>query len=136
MFTYQVSAQTNVDSLKKTIQSRKIDSNYIKTLVAISQTFGNRNPDSSIVYADKAILLAAKINQQALVIPAYQYKAYAQYIKGDYTQALSDYKKMYAAAEKVGDNKNMAASINNQGNVFIELANYPEAINRYKEAIL
>ena len=136
LLLFPVHAKTqNIDSLKKQVQVLKADSNLIKTLLIVSQAYSNKNPDSSILYSDKALALAAKCHLPLFMIPAYQYKAYAQYIKADYPAALSNYREMYGVAEKLHDKKNMAAAINNQGNVYIELADYPQAINMYKEAM-
>lgn len=132
---YSMYAQANVDSLKKTLQGKKADSNYIKTLLAIAHGYSNKNPDSSVRYADKVVQLSSSSQTLAFVISAYQYKGYAGYIKGEYQQAIDDYKKMYALAEKAGDKKNMAAAINNQGNVFIELGNLTQAIDMYRQSM-
>lgn len=136
MFSVQyVQAQINVDSLKRDLLSKRIDTNYVKTLLTISQAYGNRNQDSSLHYADKVLALAPSVHAQSYSILAYQYKGYALYIKGEYKQAITQYRNMYAAAEKLSDKKNMAVSINNQGNVYIELGDYTTALLKYKEAL-
>lgn len=128
-------SQNNVDSLKRIIQANRPDSNNAKALIALAGIYNNRFPDSALYFSKKVLDQFKDKQSTTYVLQANMLSGHAYYIKSEYNNAATAYGKMYALAEAINDKKNMAAALNNQGNVLIEQAELTQAIGKYKQAI-
>ena len=67
----------------------------VQAYFKISETYYISNPDSALIYSEKAWLLSQKINDKDLIGFSGLYQGKAYYFKGDYNKALSYYLPAY-----------------------------------------
>lgn len=126
----------NCQTTIKVIEPKALDSNYVKSLVLLSEKYRFIKPDSAIYFANKSIELAAKNINSKYIIESYNSLGYANYIKGNYQTSIINFKDYFQAAKKVNDLERMAFALSNEGNVYIELSDYQTALNKYQQALV
>lgn len=121
--------------LKRLFLKLSKDSNSIKASQKLSYYYLPKLPDSSIKYAQ--IVLGEKISKYSFKYKnlAYAHKAYAMYLKSSYQLAINTYKEAAAFAKQIQDTLTNANSVMNEGNVYIELGRYSNALEKYKECL-
>jgi two-component system NtrC family sensor kinase len=64
LYLFAAYTQTQwVDSVKKVLSTQKEDTNKVTTLINLSGAYRFSYPDSGLVYAQKALSLAEKLNK-------------------------------------------------------------------------
>ncbi|MDB5148162.1 MAG: hypothetical protein JWQ57_2182 [Mucilaginibacter sp.] len=91
-----------VDSVKKTLSTQKADTNRVKLLNRISMFYIGYNADSSLVYAQKALDLAEKLNYDAGIFYAEGYLIQSLATLGNYPLAIDFGLKALARSKKTG----------------------------------
>jgi tetratricopeptide (TPR) repeat protein len=122
-------AQTRrVDSLSQMLTKERIDSNRVTLLWQIGETFQSSRPDTSLELAQKALLLARRINFQEGESRSLAIMATSQYLLGDYPGALGNYMQKLRLEEQRNSPRNYASALNNIGLTYILLEDYVQAL--------
>ncbi|HXO76977.1 MAG TPA: hypothetical protein VN824_17100, partial [Puia sp.] len=77
-----------IDSVKKVVALQKEDTNQLINLIALSSSYTAFLPDSSIVYAQKALILAEKLHDDFGLFNAEAFLSRALMISGNYPLEL------------------------------------------------
>lgn len=91
------------DSLKKSLQHQKEDSNKVNILSEIGTLYLDRSSDTSVVYGQQALDLAKKINYEPGVLNAEFVLSSALTVLGNYPLAIDFGFKALSHAKKTGD---------------------------------
>ena len=91
-----------IDSVKKVIALQKADTNQLINLIALSSSYNAFLPDSSIVYAQKALILAEKLHDDLGLFNAEAFLSRALMISGNYPLELEYCFKALSQANRMG----------------------------------
>lgn len=111
------------------------DSVKVIALIDIGYDIADRNPDSAIVYYNKAYALAKKINYTKGIFKYYACYGNILSMRGNYEQALDISIKQVALAENSKDNRLIGAAYNNIAGSYTDLGNIDKALEYYLKAI-
>ena len=128
-------AQTNsINEWKEKLSTNKReDTVKLKSLLAISARYLNRQVDSALKYATLSKNLASKLKVRKFELEAYDYLGQALAGKGRFKEALS----IFQAEEKMAITAaERSQTIRNQGNIYIELGRTTDAINTYERSLV
>jgi tetratricopeptide (TPR) repeat protein len=127
------SQNTKVDSLGKLLKTEKTDSNRVTLLWRLAEQYMVYKPDTSLLLAEKALLLARKINFMEGESRSIAILGSAHYMTGNYPKALESYFFQLKLAEKRNIPLKYASPLNNIGLMYILLEDYEKAlINLYR----
>ena len=132
-----LNAQPNLDSLYSVWQDEsQSDSSrafaykhYIWTGFLFSQ------PDTAFVLASELLRYAADNDFPKAESLGYQIKGISYGLRGDYLRSLDYFTQNLAIEEQIGDQKEIANSLNNIGVTSLQLGDYPEALNYYAQSL-
>lgn len=124
--------QKEIDSLQIELGLHpKEDSTRFNILYNIAHNFHQLNPIEGLKFAEEAITLAKKLRDTASLQAAYYSKGLNYYGKSDYSGALELYKKSEGVLGKMTEYKRLFGIHNAMAIVYMDLANYPEALRLY-----
>ena len=129
------SQNDKVDSMKIHLQQQSDDTLKVDNLLAISKSTFRYEPDTAIVYANKAISLAKQINYQKGLGYGLKNVGLAYYIKGDFTEVLDYWKKSLAIFEKMDFKLGISNLQNNLGAVYFSKGEDPKALEYYLSSL-
>ena len=117
-----------IDSLARELPKTRQDTNQAKLLNSISFTYYSYAPDSGLLFGQKALSLAEKLNWKPGIAKAYNALG-ANYIAlNDIGKAKTATLKALAVNEAIGNKKDAANNLGNMGILFTIENNYPEAL--------
>lgn len=129
MFTSGVFAQVpGIDSLSRLLSTEKTDSNKVTFLWQLAEQYQSFKPDTSLQLAQKALLLAQRIQFTEGESRSLALLATSQYLLGDYPKALNNYMLKLKIEEKRNSPRNYASALNNIGLTYILLEEYTNAL--------
>ncbi len=124
-----LSQSTQIDSLLIVANNLKNDSNKVKTLNKIADTYRkNYKYDSALTYAKKALELSKKLPAKKFEGQVYGTLGMIYTNSGDYNEAMQNHKNCLEIKLKNKDKIGVANSYNNIGDVYYQLGNYSEAL--------
>ncbi len=133
-------AQTNVDSLRGVMNSKRPYEEKINASLKILENFEFKNFDSAIIEGNKALTLARKNTDSVAVAEIKRRIGVASYFQGKYDVAAKNYYESVAILEKTDDKKNLAPVYNELGKLYRKtrdldkaMENYDKAANIYKQ---
>lgn len=133
-----LSAQ-EIDSLKQILNSNLNDSNYINTVLKLSEQqleYSNDNPLQNLENALKKAKSISDVKKSEIYVAnilgviGYYYD-----LHGDFSQAISNYYKALEIGEKHGDNIIISSNLSNLAYVFDLQGNYEKAIETYEKSL-
>jgi tetratricopeptide (TPR) repeat protein len=130
-----VTAQSaKIDSLSIQLRNETKDTNRVTLLWQIAQQYQSFKPDTSLLLAEQALLLARQIQFVEGESRSLAILAASQYLLGDYPSALSNYMLKLQIEEKRNSPRNFASALNNIGLMHILLGEYPKALSYLRRA--
>lgn len=123
------------DSLKSLIGNAKADTATVNLLIALSKSYFNSNPDSSIKDAELAKRLAQKINFKKGIALSSKNIGIAYYMKGNYVEAINNWNDAKAVFDSIGDKAGVANMLSNQGAVFFNQGDEAKALELHLQSL-
>ncbi|MBN2362818.1 tetratricopeptide repeat protein [candidate division WOR-3 bacterium] len=123
------------EELKKKLKKTKSEKDKILLLFKLAEMYLNRNSEISTEYADEAIKLAEKTNDQLNLSRAYNKKGKIKVIGGHLKESLTLFEKALSIQEKIQDNKLVCTSLNSIGLNHYYLGNFKGAMFNLEKAI-
>jgi len=133
-----------IDSLKFELQESKKDvsdkfvqkdTGYIDLLLKIGDQYRNSQPDSALLYYEKALSIAK-------AIPAFAFKAkclssigVVNMVQGNYNQSILKNEQAIHIADSIGDKSKKGTALNNIGIVYASQGKYNEAVLYFEQAV-
>ena len=129
------SNESKLDSLKQYIKEHaQEDTLTVLTLNKIALEYMHKANDSCLLYADKAIAIAKKINFIAGIADAYDRKGGFYNGKGEYKTALYFSIESYKLFEKLNNKGAMSNIMNSMGNTYLGIKNQSKALQSYTKS--
>jgi tetratricopeptide (TPR) repeat protein len=139
--TLYCSSQTKqIDSLKLVLKTAKQDTNKLKALNSLSWALYIQNMDTAILLSTQALNAANSIltsstfsSQNVKEVKKCKGKSYNQlgifsYFKGNYADALENYKKAIAVWGEADFKKGQAKTLTNMGAIYLSQGDYGKAL--------
>lgn len=143
-FSY-AKAQNKIDSLKKIGNNSTIDSLRYAAWFEVGSSFKNSNPDTAIVYFEKARIAGERAKEVFKSAEAKRQIGWCYYLKAEYDKALSIFNSVLSTVEdfltqsdkskKYKSKKIQAAVLNNIGSVYDDQGNHAMALDNYFKAL-
>jgi adenylate cyclase len=124
-----------IDSLNVLINSKDNDTTAVNHLLDIATILFASNPDSAMVYSNKAIVLADKINFKSGLGYAYKNMGLAHYYKGEYSAVLIFWKKSLAIFEQIDHKAGISNLLSNLGAVYQTKGDDPKALDYFIKSL-
>lgn len=130
-------AQNKLDSLFVVWQdqtqsdSTRVDAYYKYILSG----FLYSDPDTASILADELMAFGKSTNYLKAEASGLNLKGLSSWIKGDYPQALGYQSQSIKIKEQLGDQKGIAGSLINMGNIYNVQGDYPKALNYYQRGL-
>jgi adenylate cyclase len=124
-----------VDSLKKILSTKIADSTRVNVLNALSKSLFNNNPDTSIVIAGSAKLLAESINYKTGLALAFKNIGKGYYLEGKYKEAILNWQQAIEVYKILNDKTGVANMLNNQGAVYFNQGDDAKALELYLQSL-
>lgn len=135
VFCSNTRAQLKIDSLLKLMQSdeaRKLtDDAMMKNYLTLASSFNHSKPDTSIVYAEKALVLAKKIPNRRGEGMALNMMAISMNNLSRTDSAKKYYEEALRIFETINDTMGMMHLYNNLGNLTSNTGDYSTSIHYY-----
>ena len=112
-----------IQQLKTTAGTQKAD-----LLLSISDACLRIAPEKSIAFANQALQLSTAVGYPKGIGDSYNELGIANYYLGQFTKALTNYKKSLDIREKLNFKKDIANSLNNIGLVYNALGSYNQSL--------
>jgi adenylate cyclase len=129
-------AQENIDSLKLLLQSKTgEDSVKAELLLEIGRSYQDSDPSLSMKYINDAKELAAKIGYKRGIAFALKIKGTSHYIRGEYPDALGDWKASLAYFDSIADRTNVARLLSNIGLVYFNNGDEANALDNHLKSL-
>lgn len=134
-----------IDSLLALIRTDKADTNKVKHLNDLGWQMKNSNPDTSILFSLQALHLAEKLRAspekatakagKISIATSYGHLGVYNYLKTNYSEALTYYFKALKLFEELGYKNRIAPQLSNIGIVYNDQAIYPKALEYFFKAL-
>lgn len=130
------SQQTIADSLKTELKKKLPDSVKVKHYNDISwEYFITGGFDTCLIYAEKALSLAQKINYSKGEATAYSYIGHCRLYQGFLPEALKNYFSSLKLIEQRKDKQAISTMYNNIGNVYYTQKDYQKALSYFNQSL-
>jgi tetratricopeptide (TPR) repeat protein len=118
------------------LQTQKEDSNKVKTLIELGSVLTSSTEyDNAIKYTNQAQVLSAKLNFKAGQGQAYEAIAWIYQIRGDYSEAKSNYLSGITIYKELGSKSKVAYLISRLANSYYTEGDITEAIKTSYDAL-
>ena len=128
--------QAAIDSLKHLLPISSKDTSRVLALVQLSNAYNSYRPDSSIYYAQQALVLARKIKYPKGEFEALFRMGFTLGMVGNYPRALDMLLKALRIAEKHLFGEGKARVLNRLGNIYRDAGDYSKAVFFHQRARL
>jgi len=130
------SRAAEIDSLTHELAIATADTSRVLIMTTLAIVYQSYNPDSSIHYAQQALILARKINYPKGEFWALFRLGFTLGMVGNYPRALEMQLKALRIAEKLNFLTGKAEVINRLGNIYRDAGDFSKAVVFHKRAIL
>lgn len=128
--------QTYLDSCLTELQRHsQEDTVRLNLLNEIAFEYNYSAPQHGLIYADRAIALAQKLQQEKKLASAYSYKGVNYAAMGNDSAALNMYTMALALHTKLQNNSGIASALNNMAIVQVNKGRYAEALDYHTRAL-
>jgi two-component system, NarL family, sensor kinase len=123
-----------IDSLLGVIDKEVPDSVMMKSYYLLSKDYVHISGDSSSLFANKALVMAQKVNDLKVQGDCYSVLGVNEKNKGDFEKALDWQLKALRIREKNKDERGLATTYNDIGVIYKVLNKYDEALKYYTKS--
>lgn len=127
-------AQVNTDSLRAVMDSKRPYQDQINAAIKLVESFHLKNFDSAVVEGDKALKLARKNTDSTAVAELKRHIGVANYFKGKYDVAASNFYESISILENKQDKKRLAPVYNDLAKLYRKTKNLDRALENYNKA--
>jgi len=130
-------AQANLDSLYTVWQDQnQPDSTRVLAYKEyIWKGFLFSQPDSAFILAEELLAYGLDKNYLKAQALGYHTQGVSCHVRGDYPKALDYYTQSLRIQEQIGDQKGIAACLNNIGLIYVNHGDYPKALDYYIQGL-
>jgi len=124
-----------IDSLKWLLTSKIADSTRVDILNALSKSYSNIQPDTSVTIAIASKTLAEKIKYKTGLALAYKNMGIGYYYQGKYKEAIITWQQAIDVYKLIGDSKGVANMLNNLGSIYFNQGDDAKALEIHLQSL-
>ena len=125
----QAQNRHKIDSLLYVLKTAKYDTSKVNLLNNLGLELMNSNPDTAIIFSNRALLLAKKSEWKKGIANSLANLAYYYFLKGNYTVTLDYYFKALKMDEELENKRGIAADLSTIGQVYFSQGDYLKALD-------
>lgn len=129
------SQQSPADSLKQVIANLNADTTKVNALLDLSAQVFGKQPDTAMIYANEALVLARELNFRKGEGYALKNIGLAYYVKGDFKEVYNYWQQSLEVFKAIEDQLGISNLNNNIGAVHFNYADYSKALENYLESL-
>lgn len=133
--TLQLSAGPNLDSLNQVLNQSPEDTSKVLLYRALTSHYINNSEDTAIVFAEKGMALARKLNYTKGLIECLNEAGNFYERKTNYEKAIELYQEAIDSCKATNYQEGIAILINNIAIIALRKGDYQKAIEQYFEAL-
>jgi|688.fasta_scaffold11559_2 adenylate cyclase len=126
---------SDIDSLKRLLNTSMADSVKVDVLNSLSILYFNDKPDTSIVIAASASIMAEKINYKPGLALAYKNIGRGHYMKGEYVDAIKKWQMALDVYKQINDKKGVANMLSNMGAVYFNKGDDAKSLELHLQSL-
>lgn len=107
----------------------------IEAMIKEAENYRNSEPQKAYKLASAALAEANRQKHEASMARVYRFIGVLNFMTGDLELAAMQFDSAYLLYQKLGDDKGIAASLNNLGVIFQEQSNYAKALECFNESV-
>ena len=130
-----VENQRIADSLNNVLKTTKSDTARANTLLYLAGIYYSANPDTAIVFCEKAEVISEKVGFDFGKSESYGWLGYLYMAKGNIAKAQEYNFKSLELLKESGDSHSLATIYTNIGTIFSKQGNISEALTNYHLAL-
>lgn len=135
-FCFKTNAQSNEsDSLTKLLSTNLPDTARVDVLNALSKSYFNTSPDTSVTIAMSSKQLAEKINYKAGLALALKNMGIGYYLPGKYIDAIKTWQQALDVYNLIGDKTGVANMLSNQGAIYFNQGDDAKSIELHLKSL-
>ena len=135
-YAFNGMAQTNIDSLKKILQSKtQDDTNRISLLLEIGKAYLDTDPNKTIQYASQAKDAATRINYKKGLALALKDIGLGHYTQGHNVETLENWEQSLLYFDSIQDRSNVARLLTNIGAVYFNNGDEAKALEYHLKSL-
>ena len=123
------------DSLKELLKTKLPDTTRVTVLNALSKSYFNVAPDTSVKIANSSKELAEKINFKPGLALALKNMGIAYYLQGNYIDAINTWQKALEVYKSNGDKVGVANMLSNQGAVYFNQGDDDKSLELHLQSL-
>ncbi|MCB0776545.1 MAG: tetratricopeptide repeat protein [Chitinophagaceae bacterium] len=123
------------DSLNKILSGEITDSVRVDALNALSKSYFNANPDTSVTIATSSKSLAEKIDYKPGLALALKNIGIGYYLQGTYIDAVKTWQEAQKVYAMIGDKAGIANMLSNQGAVYFNRGDDAKSLELHLESL-
>lgn len=132
---FSIAQNRTIDSLVNSLNNLRNDSLVYKGYVRIADAYADSSYDKSLVYFNKALLLAEKSSKRERVAHVY-HKIGSLYLKkGEFPTALTNFNNALEIHEFLNNKKGVGQLLNDIGLIYKTWGKYDKALENYLKAL-
>ncbi len=134
-FSLFAQPKISIDSLEQQLISLSEDTNKVNVLLQLGKQYKQISADTSIIYFQKAIKLAKKINILNSISKCSETLGsfYADY--GNYSKAIKYYQEALDINTRLKDKAGIAKNFSDIGTIYFSQSNYDKALNYFENSL-
>jgi len=137
VFAFVVNSQSlYADSLRLLLQKSSVDTNRIKLLLRIAETYYFSKPDSSLIYSDSAVKLSRQLHSLSGEVTALNSAGESLRFLGDYPRALRMQMRALELNQRTKNVNDEAATLAFIGFTYVEFREYRQGLNYLFSALM
>jgi tetratricopeptide (TPR) repeat protein len=107
----------------------------IEAMIAEADGYRNSEPQRAHTLAKAALAEAIRLKNEPTMAMVYRFIGVLNFMTGDLELAAIQFDSAYYLYNKLGDEKGIAASLNNRGVIYQEQSNYTKALECFNESV-
>ena len=134
--SYGLKAQhfSQIDSLNSALHNVS-DTDKVELLNQLAWEYRKSHPDSTIMFSERAMILARKFEMKGSIAKPLNYMGVAYHYKGDHVKSFDYYNMAMEAAIEHNDSVQYAHALNNLGRLFLTQGDFVKSYDYYFTAL-
>jgi adenylate cyclase len=133
---FQTRAQYHeADSLNSLLKAILHDTERVNILNALSKSYFNGNPDTSVLIAQSSKKLAEETNYKPGLTLALKNMGIGYYMQGKYIDAIKTWQQALEVSQSIGDKKGVANMLSNQGAVYFNQGDEAKSLELHLQSL-
>lgn len=131
----QANCQTTEKQLRDSLSLAKDDNAKIGLLIKLSKAVNAHSPDSAMLLAQNAMVLAKRSENEKNIARSYRAVARVFYTQGRYSPAIENYKTAFIHSQRIHDSVLLATELDDIGRSYRRIGDSKQALQYFQQGL-